>query len=146
MSFFSGEQACFLVQPGEQSLQVGEHNSFRDTSRFRGASEQRDLFTTLGAVFTTPETQSKKNITGKQQIFFDCEQHNQKRISQANNISGRGGHTGHLSRLPVNMSTGPKTLPPAKDRLYTGTMHKKIIASRSSGTVPRATFPFQHWV
>ena len=41
----------------------------------------------------------------------------------------------------IKGESGPKTLPPAKERIYTGTMHKKVIASRASGTVPGATLP-----
>ena len=36
-------------------------------------------------------------------------------------------------RKPKDES-GPETLPPAEERLYAGTMHKKVIASRASGT------------
>ena len=36
----------------------------------------------------------------------------------------------------VKGESGSKTLPPAEERFYTGTMYKKVIASRSSGMVP----------
>ena len=36
----------------------------------------------------------------------------------------------------IKGESGSETLPPAEERFYTGTMYKKVIASRSSGMVP----------